>query len=479
MDTLQTSETIVLAVTIPVAVPVDCDWKELHDLATPAFRLSTELANWAVQALFRLDSANTRDCPSAIKECNLYDLAKRKFPGWKSLTDEVCKSASAVLRKVQAKYIEDRFDFMFSHNSSLLSYRFPQPFPIPNASWRLCFEARSEKIAARVVATDRSFENNLAPIFTLNLPNCRGVRLRLRQGRDFRRQLAMLEQILTGDELLAQGLIHRKERGETADEAEERIRQNATMLRRCNAAIRGEASLVRKGTGKNTEYLVKIVGTFPAKHRNDQERVRACLLSTQPHALLCCEIDGQQQVSITNCDQFVRMMAQARTENERHRRFLQRSSEDKKNILRRSPRQLANFEGSITSRCTKARDRMSTAIKQIATGVAEYLDRRRVGCVVYDDTKRQFIEDVKVGDQSLSFPWFMLMSELKTRLQALGMLCVFPCSASAKESQREEYAKWLASPNAMWATALSGKRLGAHRARKNQSHPAVSKPSAT
>ena len=47
---------MVRAVTLPVVGPVDESWGNLNDALAAAWRLSTDLANWAVHYLFRLDS---------------------------------------------------------------------------------------------------------------------------------------------------------------------------------------------------------------------------------------------------------------------------------------------------------------------------------------------------------------------------------------------------------------------------------------
>lgn len=434
------STTVIRAVTIPVASPVDLDWKQFNAALTPAFRLATDLANWCVHRLFRLDSPGVVLCPDAVRprsESNpkgsyLYGNAVRAFPEWQTRCDKIASSANCIIQRVQRKYMEDRYDFMFSHDSSLLTYRYPHPFLIHNRDWDVAFEPRSSKIGARVSAEGLSFENNAAPIFTLNLPGKPGVRLRLRQGREFIRQLAMVRMILDG------------------------------------RAKRGEASIVKNRKG---DVLVKMVGHFPVRERSDRDREHACLLTTQPHALLCSEIDGRN-VTITNGDDLIRVMNVVRALNDRHAKFLQRASEDKKREVRMGRHRRANFNKAIEERCAKQRDRIETAVKQIAEQTARFIGRQRVGVVIYDDSKRQYIRNVN-GEQ-LSFPWHMLASQLKDKLSELGVVCVFPLSASAKEAQKKEYEAWLANPKAMWATALALKRNATHQDRKpGDSHPAV------
>lgn len=49
------------AVTLPVAAPVDLSWAELDAALLPAFRLATDLANWAQGELCRRDVRRTPD----------------------------------------------------------------------------------------------------------------------------------------------------------------------------------------------------------------------------------------------------------------------------------------------------------------------------------------------------------------------------------------------------------------------------------
>lgn len=456
------------AVTLEILNPTR---RELDPLMAPAFDLSTRLSNWATQTLFNRDVQGARECPRAVKPrgktnpegCYLYGLAGERFPGWVALSDEVAQSAATILQKVHGKYLTDRYDFMCEYDSALLSYRYPQPFPIHNARWKLEFRPHSPKVGVAVARPDQS--ENLEPIFTANLPGRAGVEFRLRSGRQFYRQTEMLKQILNGDELLRSGRVEKAE-------------PDPVVLRHFNAAIRGEAAITREGRGKDATYYLKIVGRFPARHRSERERERCCLLTTQPHALLCAEIDGRK-TTVTNCDALKRAVAVVRTENERHRRYLQRVSEDMKYAVRRSKRQRRTYKRNVAERCEHARKSIDTAIGHIVSQTADFLDRQRVGCVVYDDSKRQFIEDVKIDDASLSFPWFDLANQLKDKLFELGMVCVFPLTTSAKDEQREEYLRWLENPSGLWATSLAVKRAAAHRARGDRSDPAVSTPSAT
>jgi len=415
-------DTVIRAVTLPIAAPVDLTWAELNALVMPALRLATDLANWSVHTLFRLDTPNEPDCPQAVKDCYLYGLAKTEFPAWAERVELVASSAQCVMRAVHRKYTQDRRKFMAGHDSSLLTYRFPYPFPIHNANWSVGMELRSDKIGARVHCPDESFERNAAPVFTCNLPGRAGVRLRLRQGREFGRQLAMVRQFLEG------------------------------------TAKKGEAALSRDRKGN---LLVKMVGHFPRRERSGATNV--CFLHTDPNALLVAEINGRS-ATVTNGDHLKRAHAIIREVNDRHRVFLQRASEDKKREVRMNRHQRDNLNLKVDDRCSKQHARIDTAVKQIAAQVARFLERQRVGLVAYDDAVKDFLPN--------GFAWHALKTRLcQLFVGEMGGEWVDGQFTHLKDQQEKN--EWLSRAR---NTALAGKRAVAHRNR-SASHPAVTTPS--
>jgi hypothetical protein len=401
------SDTVIRAVTLPVATPVDLDWKQLDAALTPALRLATELANWCVRRLFVLDDPTSPKTPAAIKTWYGYEDASKNYPDVAKWAGAMA-SLNLVTRAVQRKYAQQRFSVIVRHDSSLLTYRFPQPFPIHNACWNVAYESRSG-LGAQVAREDQG--NNAAPIFSANLPGVGRIRLRLRQGKEFGRQLAMLRQILSGE------------------------------------AKRGEAALCRDRKGK---LMVKMVGTFPAREPN-REPVNACFLHTDPGALLVAEVNGRS-VSITNGDHIRRAVA-------KHKTFLQRASEDKKREVRMDRQQRANFNKAIETRCDKQANRVDTAIHQIAAQVVRFCERLRVGVVVYDDSSRDFIPE--------GFAWHAVGERLADKLRATGITLL-----ARKDLNPEEFEAWRQEPSLVRATALAGARLVATANRKGP-HPSV------
>jgi len=120
--------------TLPVAEFIGGSSDSLNATLRDCFRLSTDLANWAVQALFCIDSHGVAKTPDAVKKWYGYDEAAKSFAGWSDWAGAM-KSAGCVLRAVHRKYLQDRFAVMVRHDQKCLTYRYPAPFPVHNQSW--------------------------------------------------------------------------------------------------------------------------------------------------------------------------------------------------------------------------------------------------------------------------------------------------------------------------------------------------------
>jgi hypothetical protein len=249
----------VRACTLPVAEVVGRSWEEFNAALVPCFRLSTDLANWAVHHLFRLDSPGVKDVPDAVRKCYLYGAASKDFPGWKERTANATSSAQCVFRAVERKYKQTRFDVLFRHDSSLLTYRYPFPFPFHNRDWVPSYDAGG------------------FPVVSVPLPGLGRVSLRLKRRADFGRQLAMFKQLHDG------------------------------------VAKRGEAALYRDRKGN---LLLKLVGRFPVRER--AEKTNAAFVHTDPNAVLVVEVNGHP-VSVTNGDHIRRHVAKHKTMLQRTR----------------------------------------------------------------------------------------------------------------------------------------------------------------
>ncbi len=412
-------DTVVRCVTIPVAVPMGTDpagapwtWASFDAAMRDAFRLSTDLANWAVHTLFRRDTPGAPKTPDAVRVrsetnpdgCYLYGEAGGSFPGWSERVAGATQSAQCVFQAVHKKYLQDRFAIQVRHESALLTYRYPYPFPVHNASWH------------------PEYEHGKSACVTLAVPGVGRVALALKTRAGFGRQLAMFRQLCDG------------------------------------TAKRGEAALYRD---RKELLLLKMVGHFPRRERTEAANV--CYLHTDPNALLVAEINGRS-VAVTNGDHLRRAHAVIRTVADRHRRFLQRVGEDKKREVRMDHAQRANLGARVKARCGKQRARIDTAVKQIAAQVARFCERQRVALLAYDDSVKDYLPD--------GFPWHAL----KTRITQLfvgemgGELVDGQPLRGVPEGKERQ--SWLELAK---NTAATGRKVLAG-ANRSGSHPAVTPP---
>lgn len=404
--------TVVRAVTLPVECPVTHPWGEVNAAANAAFRLSTDLANWAVHYLFRRDTPDAAT-PDAVKpgkksepsKCYLYGAATGEFPDWAGRCAGVAASAQCVFRAVHKKYLQDRFAVQVRHESALLTYRFPYPWPVHNQSWSASFASGPWP--------------GEAPVVALPLPGLGAVRLRVSRGPEFGRQLAMLRQLIDG------------------------------------TAKKGEAAVLRDRKGR---LLVKLVGHFPRRGRGPA--ANAAFVHTDPAAFLVVEVNGHR-VNLTNADHVRRWVAA-------HRAFLQRSGEDRKREKRMDRRQRANLNMYVEDRCGKYRARLDTFVKQVAAQVRGICERRGVGLVAYDDADRGYMRE---AGADVPFPWHALRTRLRQLLEGeLG--CGWVDGEFAHIPEPEGRAAWLSAAR---ATAAAGTRAVA-TARRKGPHPAVTPP---
>ena len=242
----------VRSVALPVFGPLEHTWEELNQATATAWRLSTDLANWMVAEMFRRDMVpvGSRELPKFIMKGKDtpdgwygYGHAREHYPdfsGW----DDAKNNLNIVLRAVERKYIQTRYDVLFRHAQALLTYRYPYPYPVGAPNW------------TPLLVDD-------FPAVRLSLPDTGNWTLRLKRSADLGRQLAGFRQLLQGQ------------------------------------AIKGEAALYRKGK----HLMLKMVGWFPRQPVS--ERIHACVLHTDPSAFLVAEIDGRSPW-ILNEDQLCR-----------------------------------------------------------------------------------------------------------------------------------------------------------------------------
>lgn len=329
---------VLRAVSMPVASPLDCSWEELRAALKVVWAQTTACANRIMTECYARD---VRRKPSDTKmppmpTVYLYPELRVEFPNLPS------QSVAALEQVCQRKYRAVRYDVVWTAAAALPTYRYPTPFAAPNQSWTVSLE------------DDR-------PVISLPLPHGdeKRVRLRLKSGHQFRRQMESVKTILQG------------------------------------TGVQGEAAIYQRGD----VLMVKMVAWLPRKA--SQERSGTLVVKTGKDCLLLAVNAKDEVIWRYNADHLRRWIAI-------HKKQLQRWSEDFK--FEHHP--VPPFAERRLASARKFRDRMDSATHEIAAQLAGYADRRHFAEVVYDDTERGYAD----------IPWFRLASLISEKLDALGII---------------------------------------------------------
>jgi len=304
---------ILRAVTIPVASPIGLEWKDLRERLKVAFQDVTRLSNWAVSELMREDVKRTPDLKKLPKMPAHY-----LYPEARKFAPELPTSTTvSLLQSVERKYRARRFDVVWLGKQSLPNYRYPQPIPFHNATWKATLGDDGEALVSLRLGGER-------------------ITLRLRGGHQFRRQLK-------SHRLLVDGLAVRGEL--------------ALLEQRANAGDN------RVGTAPATRLMCKMVGYFPREAKREREGV-LIVITSEEAMLTACNAKNKRLWTI-HADHVLRWAAT-------HRRQLQAWSDDQKHELRRRK---VPFAKRREDACRKYNRRMNTAADQIAAQLVNYADR--------------------------------------------------------------------------------------------------------
>lgn len=128
-----TSAYMLRAITVPIAYPVGREKKELWEACGECWRMSTELANWAVTELAKADivRSGTDEKLGAFPGVYLYPGARQRCPVMNP------QSVTALLRAVEQRYRKRRHEVIWQSSASLPRYKYPAPYPVHNQGWKL------------------------------------------------------------------------------------------------------------------------------------------------------------------------------------------------------------------------------------------------------------------------------------------------------------------------------------------------------
>ena len=323
---------------MPVAGPLDgFSWTDLKKELKQVWAQTTEASNWIMTQLFTRDirrEAGQNKMPP-MPRIYLYPELRELFPNLPPQTVVSLEHA------VQNKYRAKRYDLIWTHSASLPTHRYPVPFPVHNQSWAV--EMEDQK-----------------PIVRIRLGNG-WIRLRLKSGKQFHRQLASFRQMVAGE------------------------------------AVRGELAIYQPGD----RLMVKMVAWLK---RSEFAGERTGILNVHTAAdKLLVAVNGKDETLWNyNGDQLQRWGME-------HHEQLQRWSEDAKFENRPVP----NFADRRRASAEKYHRRMDSAIHEIAAQLTGYAVRRKFAVVRYDDSVRAYLGS--------GGPWARLRQLIGEKLDAAGI----------------------------------------------------------
>jgi hypothetical protein len=344
----------------------------------PAWRMATDLANWAMQEIVRRDVRRTPDMetlpaysarsmwgtfPRRLKRVGapveqvgtLYDYWNRNAPSeFRRAWDGAAGSASAVLKQVEDTWKHHsrfgRWAVLWKGEARPMVHRFPCAFPVRKQDWRGWWQDRPGGRAAAVSVT---------------LPGGRYL-LELDRSPELRGQLADFARLLSGE------------------------------------ATPGDLKLVpvERG-GRLVGAKVTLTGRFPRAARGEGP---AAVIRTAPDALLVVEVEGRPPW-VLYCDHLKRVVGQYET-------WLERSRVDLKHEKRWPAAKRRRWVRRREPAVARHRGRIDSENKQAARAAANYVLRQGCSAAVYNDSERSYLP---------SWPWAALRERIRCILAEGGV----------------------------------------------------------
>lgn len=302
-------------------------WPQIH----AAWRLSTDLANWGVHELIRLD---VRREPGqarmpAMAGVNLYTHWNATAPvALRQAFAGATGSAASIIRWVHRKYKQDRFRVVWQGQASYASYRYAYPWPVRAQEWRL----------SRV-------DGNW--FVSVTLPGGRFV-YSLCGGPKFDRQASDLSVLLAEP-------------------------TRGGELRLCP----------RHSGGRIVGVMARFSGAFP---RAEPRSGGVARFETCPDRLLSVAVPGRRDPFLVNFDHVPQLV-------ESYQRKRQRLAEDTKFEKRWPAWKRRRFLRVGEVRAQVRRDRVRTALQQAAACAVGFAARQGCVAVEYDDSERSYLPE--------------------------------------------------------------------------------------
>jgi hypothetical protein len=330
------------------------NWAVFREALKNGWTEATAAANWMMTELYARDvRRNGDERMPRMARVYLYPEARLRFPRLASQT------VVSIENHVQAAYRSVRYELLWTCIASLPTHRYPLPLPVHNQSWEASMV--EERPVVRVRIGDRWWS------------------LRLKGGPRFKLQTQAYQQIVSGEAVRGELALYRKRA------------HNGKLVARPNGY-------------QKVKYTVicKMVAWFPRSQSSRANPTADCLkVSTAGNMLLVALNARDERVWRYHGDHLRRWVAE-------HRNRLGRFADDQKAEHWPAP----SFADRRTTATVKYRNRMSSAIREIAAQLVGYAARRGFFVLEYDDSITGF---------SPEFPYAALREQISSKCEAAGL----------------------------------------------------------
>jgi hypothetical protein len=330
------------------------DWSAFREALKQGWTEATAAANWIMTELYARDvrRKGEKKMPRMAR-VYLYPEARLRFPKLASQT------VVSIENHVQAVYRSARYELIWTCSASLPTHRYPLPLPVHNQSWEATTIA--DRPVVRVRLGDRWWQ------------------LRLKGGPRFKTQTEAYRKIVSGEAIRGELALYRK--------------------RAHNGKLAG-----RPNGDQKVKYTVmcKMVAWLPRSRSSGAHQAASSLkVSTAGDVLLVAFNARDERVWRYHGDHLRRWIAE-------HRDRLGRLAGDHKAEHRPTP----SFADRRTAATVKYRNRISSAIREIAAQLVGYAERRGFSALEYDDSTTGF---------STEFPYAALREQVRSKCEAAGI----------------------------------------------------------
>lgn len=347
---------VLRAISLPVSGPIDAEWKDIGPLFKRGWGDATKLGNFYLRELAKADKITADEKLPPYQKIDLYKIGRNVVPEF-TPTSVVSVSNSAV-----ALYVKNR-SLIARGQTSLPTFRYPTPIPIPAAAWKPEFLNETDQV----------------PVVSLPLYGQR-IRLKLRAGNGFRRNIDIFKKIVNGEIQTGEIEIVRQ----TANRGDHR-----TLL-----ADREPGG----GQKKLSNVMIKIPVWLPKREQTNEEK--KMFVTTDLKSFWIGSLYDKEcwRLNADHVRRWVRLNCISNS----------RLSDDQK-AERGQNVMVKNFR---SKKSQKFHNRMHTWLHTAASILANFADRKHVTEIVYSDDEKGYFE---------SFPWFNLKTILNQKLEILGV----------------------------------------------------------